>query len=113
MGWNYVKIKMIISATLLVFSGELLASESGNDDYCLMINDMAGKMMEARQLGIPLAEMKKPLNALKGAEKDLFTDILISAYEKPRFNGEEIRKRYITEHQNDWYMNCIKVYQSK
>ncbi|EKO3451849.1 hypothetical protein NTE11_003103 [Vibrio fluvialis] len=108
-----MKIKTVVLATLIIFSGELLASESNDDDYCLTINSMAGKMMEARQLGIPLAEMKKPLDALSGAEKDLFTDILISAYEKPRFNGEEIKKRYITEHQNEWYLKCIKVYQSK
>jgi hypothetical protein len=79
-------------------------------DPCKPRAELASTVMELRQRGIP---MDIQIEKVAMPEKDDETrkeiiNIIIDAYEQPRYSVEENIKREINEFRNKHYMRCIK-----
>lgn len=95
------------SALGLFFLHEGMASA---EDFCEQAGDLAQLVMTKRQNG---AAMQDVMKVIAPEEKDSpngkFTKaVIIAAYERPRYNGEEMKKSSITDFQNSFYLECIK-----
>lgn len=87
---------------LLAFSSVSIAEEVTCED----IGELSEKIMEARQLNIPISNLLKPVNG-----NELFTTIILDAYESTAFRAEENRKDAAARFRNKWELACIKVRQ--
>lgn len=80
------------------------------DQFCQLQSQIAVKVMEARQSGVPLANMME-INAKlagDGAEKVLYDEMTIRAYEAPRFETEARKVQIATEFSNEIMIACYK-----
>lgn len=92
--------KILAIATLLV-SGSAFAGA------CEDRADLAREVMASRQAGVPIADvirLAKESNAYTKATRDL----ILRAYEAPRYQTEEHQQREITEFENAAYVACAR-----
>lgn len=69
--------------------------------YCSGIENIARKVMIGRQAGIPISSwMEDP--------QILLEEIVVAAYEKPRFKSKGAQKWAVDEFTNQWYLRCFK-----
>jgi hypothetical protein len=96
-------MKKLILATALLTTAPVMAS-----DYCGQIGDLAETVMTVRQNG---AEMSGLMNIMlkEEATKVIGKQMVIDAYETPRYNMLENQKREVSEFKNEWYLLCIKA----
>lgn len=60
-----------------------------------------------------MSEMIRIAN-LDGVEnKELYEELVILAYESPRYNSKKMQNLTIVDFQNEIYLNCIKEYRAK
>ncbi len=81
-----------------------------DDQFCQLQSQIAVKVMEARQSGVPLANMMEINTKLAGdgAEKVLYDEMTIRAYEAPRFETEARRVQIATEFSNEIMIACLR-----
>ena len=80
-----------------------VADQAKANDACENMATLAGLVMESRQKGVP---MVKAYNAAGG--NNVIQDMVVLAYEMPRFNTASIKERAIKEYANKWFLSCIK-----
>ena len=89
--------------------GILSAQEQGLDEgACAAVARTAGTLMKARQAGVPIAKMLEPLSERSAGIREAMTEMVIAAYEKPRFNSPEFVQRSIEDFANDQHLACLK-----
>lgn len=76
--------------------------------YCKELSKLSGRVMMARQNGVPVATL---MNAPIDKDiRELFKSIILKAYETPRYDTIRMRQRAINDYHNIWYVACIKEY---
>lgn len=88
---------IILTLTLLATP---LAAET-EDDNCKQLGVLAARIMEARQVGVPLSDM---MEIVKG--NDLLQALTIAAYQSSRFNTDAYRQEAITDFRNKVEVAC-------
>jgi hypothetical protein len=90
--------------TALLFCG-LAQADSGDDpkkhEYCKELSRLAAKIMEARQAGVSVSkvmEITVPENH----------QMVVVAYESPRFNTASLQRRAIEDFENEAYLVCFR-----
>ena len=98
-----------ITAVFLFFSPMIYA-----DEDCSQLHDITFKIMKMRQWNISIVdqmntieEMRK-VNPKNTAMHKLLQEIVISAYEEPRFNTEEYQEKAAKDFANNWTASCYK-----
>lgn len=79
-----------------------LSSES-----CKSVHQIAGKIMEGRQSGVPMPRMMDIF-----ADSSLGRDMVQAAYDRSRYNSQEIQEELISEFSNAWYSSCLDLTES-
>ena len=98
-------MKNLIIAAALTLSLTAFAEEP-KTDVCDQLNIMAELIMEMRQSGV---EMRQLIRTVQDDEaRELTIEIIIRAYEKPRFSVEKNKQNAIKDFQNEIYLQCIR-----
>lgn len=63
--------------------------------------------MKGRQAGIPMNEFMMAIKDQEGAS--IFNNIIVLAYEQPRFNVERNQKRAIEDFKNEVFLTCYQA----
>ena len=98
-------MKNLIIAAALTLSFTAFAEEA-ELDVCGELNNLARSVMNARQAGM---EMRQLIQIVKDNEAgELAIEIIIRAYEKPRYSVEKNKQNAIKDFQNEIYLQCIR-----
>ncbi len=63
--------------------------------------------MESRQIGVPMGSL---IEAVQGNAAEKFTvQMIIRAYDTPRYSVERNQKRAVEDFKNDSYLECFKA----
>jgi hypothetical protein len=77
-------------------------------EFCTGIGNMAGAIMEARQMEIPMSEVMTVFSS--STESDQFyREVVIKAYEQPAYSSPEIQQRAVSGFRNAWEVECFKA----
>lgn len=89
---------------VMALPGYAIAEEAkGWRELCSETGDLARKIMTARQGGFSMDSMF----ALVG-DSEMGQDIVISAYETPRYSTAKMQDRAVSEFANQTQLQCIK-----
>lgn len=77
------------------------ASQAEEKDVCAVIGELAEKVMEAHQAGVPMS-------AVMEDSGDLLKELAIEAYSKPRYSTPRMQQRIIAEFRDAVYLVCVK-----
>lgn len=101
----------VILGSLVMMTGTSLWSQPANAETpaqtCEMFNKIAEAVMTARQSGVALSDLMSDFESI--TSDPYFSQMLIDAYDQPRFTTEEVQKRTIQEFANEHYSQCIKA----
>lgn len=98
-----MKIITLIAAACIaapVYAEEPLT----RDDFCEAVADFAGSIMAARQGGVPLGAS---LEMVDGTIVPNIREMVIAAYDTPRYSSDEIRAEVILDFSNDIHLQCL------
>jgi len=72
-------------------------------ERCDALSELAGSIMDAHQLGVPMSK------AMKAADSDPLTEkMVIAAYEKPRYSTEKMKRQETAEFRDTVYLMCSR-----
>lgn len=94
-------LRLFAAGCALLLVGSAAAGEEGR---CQSVAEFARFIMDGRQLGFSILEMKNMMP--EEPEPGLSRAFLIEAYETPRTDGD--RDEVVTEFENKAYLNCLK-----
>ncbi len=99
-------MKKIILAVLLMTAAS--TSQAATDhETCVAVQGIAKAVMKNRQTGVGIDSVMGIANNA-GKLKPLITDIVITAYDSPKFSTSDYQEEAITEFGNSYYIDCIK-----
>lgn len=91
--------------TALVLTAVAITANAGSSiQYCAGIADAAHMTMQARQSGVDMGRL------LELTDNDsLLTEMVIQAYESPKFSTESYKTESAQEFKNTYYVACLKA----
>lgn len=92
----------------LIFLTALLSAPAMADDYCSELGKLAKTVMEVRQGGMSMATV---MQVFAKDDNEIYKQMVISAYESPRFTVDSYIQRNVEEFSNEWYLMCVKARQ--
>ena len=95
--------KFFAMTLAIVLSGMVVEAHAEEEVDCKAFSEMAGNVMEGRQVGVPMSKMMGVLG-----DTELGEELVISAYEVPKFSTPEYIQDTEQEFEDAWYMRCIK-----
>ena len=93
-------MKALIILILILIAPHVAPAD---DDFCEQLTKLAGVVMESRQVGVTILELKEILE-----EDPIAMDLAVLAYQYPRYRSEEFQQEAIDEFRNEVYLVCIK-----
>ena len=93
-------IKTLLLTTALRASTTAVAEEK--QASCEDIAAVAESIMKSRQAGVPATKM---IELTK--DTPLFKTLTVMAYERPRYNTDEVQQRIIRDFTDDIYLECL------
>ena len=94
-------LAIAILVTLSLSSGAG-AEEVTRDKFCSTVYKLAETVMRNRQDGAPMPEMMKA-----AAGDEISREVIVAAYENPRFSGAKYKKNATQDFANDVYAQRI------
>lgn len=73
------------------------------NEHCSAYSSLAARVMEGRQAGITMSESMKIM-----ADDGTMQQLVISAYEQPRYATERMQKRAIVDFENTVHLACVQ-----
>ena len=70
---------------------------------CESVGDLAGTIMEGRQLGGTLSQM------LALSDNSLAQEMVLSAFKEPRYSSEKYRRESVVDFRNIWELACYEA----
>ena len=71
---------------------------------CPLIAQLAESLMQSRQNG---ASLQQGLNV--SGDDPLMREIVLSAWEEPRYNGPALRQQVVNDFRDRWHLNCVRA----
>ena len=99
-----MKKTVLIAALILTSSFSLAEEKPTAATTCPAVADMAKKIMETRQMGVPMKSM------MTISEDPLILQMVEESYEHPAYQTESVKKRTIQSFEDRWYRNCLKAF---
>lgn len=93
-------IKSVILATSIVFSSSILAEDVIELD-CNYYSDIAGIIMDARQVGVPMREVIEEVG-----ENATLIYLIEEAYKYSVLPSPEYAQKYVSEYSDRIYQEC-------
>ena len=105
--------RLIIMCGLVLMLMLTTNANADDDDWqeiCQGWGTLAEAVMDGRQAGVSMQDM---IDAVITEDTDsLILDLVIEAYESPRYSVPENQRREIQDFKNKWYLGCVKVFQA-
>ena len=79
------------------------AMDEDDQRYCDTLDNIAEAVMERRQDGMTHREMYDRMDA---DSESLVSKIIDEAYDKPRYQTDEMKEKTVQEFRNRWYGIC-------
>lgn len=86
-------------------------SESAWRSMCEPVSSLAETIMRNRQHGAPMVGMMKKLETVDPNIRNVIKSLIITAYEKPRWNSDQMVLREVQDFRDQSYLACIKSFQ--
>jgi hypothetical protein len=106
-----ILLAVVISATMTA-PMYAQASESGIDDsVCRSVMELSRQMMKNRQVGVPVTDMMDVFvndPSTDAKHKNLMMEIVMRAYDAPRYSTAEYQDKAADEFANSYYLDCMK-----
>ncbi len=85
-------------------------AETSVHEHCKSISNTAGLIMELRQKGVAMsAVMEIIINSDDSAAKNLYSHIIMTAYDSPRYSSDSYIKKAIEDFINLNYLFCMQA----
>ena len=96
--------RTIIAATIMIAAlATQSRAETQSDDPCVIWGDLAENAMTARQAGVPMS------TSMSVSTNDLVREVIMGAYDVPRFGSEGFQRREIQDYRNEWERQCYRA----
>lgn len=102
-----MKNTLIAACLSLATLPAMAEEETTYYDVCLALGYLANQVMEARQIGVPVDQALGVLNEEDEVLLGIMQEIVLNAYQVPRFSGEDYQQRAITEYKNEVIVTCL------
>jgi len=99
---------LIVATICIVFVMPVFADDWRN--LCSQLGRFAEESMEAHQSGLP---MEEAMQIDDFEAKKLLEEIVIAAYEEPRYSGEGMQQRAVEKFRDEIYLACVKGFREK
>lgn len=99
---NIKAVAMAVALSLTVFTQQAVAQDKV-ENICTVAADLAGVIMQNRQLGTPISKMME----VAGGDQYAIALILI-AYDTPRFSTDEYQQEAVVNFSNEVGLACYK-----
>jgi len=101
---------ILLAVMVLSFAKISLAEQVDDNEFCGAVGLLAAQTMEARHTGVSMQSMLSGAGKSEDAfMKKLCERMIVEAYERPRLQTEEIRKRSVEEFRDKWHLECYKA----
>ena len=98
--------KTILTAVIVMTASITYAS----DDICGKYSELAESIMSARQTGVPAVKLiETQMDNENAAFFNLYKNLVIEAYEYPRYSFKDLQQESINDFKNDIYIECLKA----
>jgi hypothetical protein len=97
---------LIIALFCITYAIPAISADDDCRDYCDVMARAGGVIMNAHQKGYP---MQKMIGTYSGAG-DTIDELIIVAYDSPRYSTEESQQIAIEEYREKVYLECVNVY---
>lgn len=102
--------KIFVMGAALLAASATYAFNDKHDKFCQSVASLSKSIMEARQNG---ADVTKAMNVFKDEEKPatrkMMQELVISAYEKPRYSISSNKVQAALDFKNETYIACIRA----
>ena len=99
---------LIVATFCIVFVMPVFADDWRN--LCSHLGGFAEESMKARQRGL---SMEEAMQIDDFEAKKLLEEIVIAAYEEPRFATESLQQRTIEKFRDEIYLECVKSFRDQ
>lgn len=83
----------------------LAASAAATADECREAGDAAAAVMVARQAGTAISALMPDM----AARGDRYVEMLLMAYERPRYSSDEFQQREVEDYRSLWETGCYRA----
>ena len=97
-------MKHVITAAFAASLLLLSPAQGAQTDLCAEISAVAEHIMDGRQSGVPIRDLMAEV-------PDAFRELVIEAYERPRFTTPQRRQSAVTDFGNKVYLICDRLEQ--
>jgi len=97
---------LIIALFCITYAIPAISADDDCRDYCDVMARAGEVIMNAHQKGYP---MQKMIGTYSGAG-DTIDELIIVAYDSPRYSTEESQQIAIEEYREKVYLECVNVY---
>jgi hypothetical protein len=99
----------MLFVVLLAITAQPLALSAAEEkatwrEKCDTFSDVAEYIMTNRQQGVSMRNTMKAVEVIDWAE-----EVVIFAYESPRYSTEDMQQRAIRDFTDEWYLRCVKI----
>lgn len=99
---------LMLAACSLSSAGAHPAKEPGQVELCEAMSEMAGKIMTARQRGVPMSTLATLPQSDSEEVRNLRKELLIAAFESPRYSSEDYQEKAVVDFKNGVFLECFK-----
>lgn len=96
-----------ILTTIVLFIMAMPVQAEGWREVCDSVGKLATKVMEYRQSGVSMSVMMGSIS--EGELSTLIEEVIISAYDKPRYISERMQRRVVEEFRDGTYLECVRT----
>jgi len=102
--------QLLCAALFLTIGATASARDLGAFDfeYCKVKEELAGQIMEARQMGRPMSSVMDTVRAGSG-DPQFAVKAVQKAYDEPRFNSSANQRRAVIDFSSSYYAACLKA----
>lgn len=96
--------KLILTTIAAVTLSFNVSADTGEEDYCKSVHELATKIMYGRQTDVDMPKLMEVVNGNKLAE-----ELIMNAYSKPSYSVEKNQDREIKQFANEYYLACKRL----
>lgn len=74
---------------------------------CKSVSELAQTIMKSRQAGVSMSSLIDM--EIDPGIRALVTNMVMEAYDSPRYNTEDIKQQTISDFRDEWYLKCAKA----
>lgn len=93
---------------LLALIGAPAFAQDDTTQHCALVGEIAGQTLEAYTIGVFLGDM---IDIAAGDE--LLIEIIMDAYDEPRYSTDEVIDEAIFDFRNKWERDCFQYFHDK